>query len=240
MHDERLLAAAKRAGDFLLLAQLPEPQAAWAQQYNRDMEPVWARKFEPPAVCSLESLGALKTLLLVWAATGDEKYRQPHAAALAWLERSKLSDGKWARYYELGTNTPLYCKRDTYEITHDDGDLPTHYGFKIDGMGEDIEKLKAEMALSREALVHRNALPTEPKKWVSRAKGVASKVVKAMQSQTSKGYWSVSDMIDAGEFVKHMEAMCWYVQAAREGGALFDALRQAESPSKSVKSESSR
>ena len=41
--DERYLAAAQRGGDFLLQAQLPEPQPGWAQQYNRAMEPAWAR-----------------------------------------------------------------------------------------------------------------------------------------------------------------------------------------------------
>ncbi|MCS6861261.1 MAG: pectate lyase, partial [Abditibacteriales bacterium] len=46
------LEAAKKGGDFILLAQLPTPQAAWAQQYNFNMEPTWARRFEPPAVCA--------------------------------------------------------------------------------------------------------------------------------------------------------------------------------------------
>ena len=39
--------ALAKLGDFLILAQMPEPQPAWAQQYNYDMQPVWARKFEP-------------------------------------------------------------------------------------------------------------------------------------------------------------------------------------------------
>ena len=66
--DERYLKAAKRAGDFLLLAQLPEPQPAWAQQYNFEMEPAWARKFEPPSVCSLESVGTMNALFDLWVA----------------------------------------------------------------------------------------------------------------------------------------------------------------------------
>ncbi len=46
--DDKCLAAIRRLGDFLLLAQMPEPQPAWAQQYHYDMQPAWARKFEPP------------------------------------------------------------------------------------------------------------------------------------------------------------------------------------------------
>lgn len=50
-------AAALRGADFLLLAQLPEPQPAWAQQYTPQLEPGWARAFEPPSVCTGESVG---------------------------------------------------------------------------------------------------------------------------------------------------------------------------------------
>jgi len=39
-NNERYLASALRAGDFLLLAQMPDPQLAWAQQYDPNMHPV--------------------------------------------------------------------------------------------------------------------------------------------------------------------------------------------------------
>ena len=42
--DDRYRAAALRAADFLLLAQMPEPQPAWAQQYDENMHPCWARQ----------------------------------------------------------------------------------------------------------------------------------------------------------------------------------------------------
>jgi hypothetical protein len=40
--DDRSLNVVKRLGDFLLLAQMPEPQPGWAQQYNYDIHPIWA------------------------------------------------------------------------------------------------------------------------------------------------------------------------------------------------------
>jgi len=52
--DARYRKAALKGADFLLLAQMPEPQPAWSQQYNVEMQPVWARKFEPPAVSGSE------------------------------------------------------------------------------------------------------------------------------------------------------------------------------------------
>src|SRR5262249_15782983 len=73
-HEARYLAAAKRGGDFLLLAQMPEPQPAWAQQYDADMHPAWARKFEPPAVTGGESQSAMRTLLSLYRETGEAKY----------------------------------------------------------------------------------------------------------------------------------------------------------------------
>src|SRR5688572_18450003 len=123
------LAAAKRAGDFILLAQLPAPQRAWAQQYNFHMEPAWARRFEPPSVCSGESAGLLRILLDLHAATGDKKYLEPLPSAIDWLKRSQIAPERWARFYELESNKPLYFTRD-YRLVYTDDDLPTHYGFQ--------------------------------------------------------------------------------------------------------------
>ncbi len=77
--DERYLAALKKLGEFFLLAQMPEPQPVWAQQYDREMHPVWARKFEPPSVTGYESIGAMQVLHQLWVLTGDDKYLKPLA-----------------------------------------------------------------------------------------------------------------------------------------------------------------
>lgn len=130
-----------RGGDFLLLAQMPEPQPAWAQQYNAQMEPAWARRFEPPSVTGGESQRILSTLISIYRHTGDRKYLEPIPRAIAYLRRSLLPDGRLARFYELKTNRPLYLVRDTYELTYDDSNLPTHYGFKV---GSKLDAIEAE------------------------------------------------------------------------------------------------
>jgi hypothetical protein len=127
---ERCRAAGVRAGDFILLAQLPEPQPAWAQQYDFEMHPAWARKFEPPAVTGGESQGILEVLLRLYRRTADRRYLEPVPRALAYFERSRLPDGRLARFYELGSNRPLYLTRD-YRVVYEDTDLPTHYSFKV-------------------------------------------------------------------------------------------------------------
>ena len=126
--DERYRAAALKGGDFMLLAQMPEPQPAWAQQYNRDMHPVWARKFEPPAVTGGESQGVMRSLIALARRTGEKRYLEPIPKAIAYLRASALPDGRLARFYELKTNTPLYFTKD-YQLTYESDDMPTHYSF---------------------------------------------------------------------------------------------------------------
>ncbi|AMV22276.1 pectate lyase [Planctomyces sp. SH-PL14] len=137
--DDKCLAAIRRLGDFLILAQMPEPQPAWAQQYHYDMQPAWARKFEPPAVTGNESQDVLETLIEIYRLTGDKKYLAPIPAALKYLNGSLLPDGQLARFYELKTNRPLYMTS-KYELTYDDSDVPTHYGWKIKSRLASIEK----------------------------------------------------------------------------------------------------
>jgi len=139
---ERYLQALRKLGDFLLLAQMPEPQPAWAQQYNYEMKPIWARKFEPPAISGDETQEALETLMKIFRATGDRKYLEPIPRALKWLRRSRLPDGRLARYYELKSNRPLYMSRrgDTYSLTYDDSNQPSHYGWKTDCRLEELKK----------------------------------------------------------------------------------------------------
>ncbi|MCE2448642.1 MAG: pectic acid lyase [Candidatus Latescibacteria bacterium] len=69
--DERWRRAAERGGDFIILAQMPDPQPAWAQQYNLAMEPAWARRFEPPAITGGESFGVMQILLELYLAYGE-------------------------------------------------------------------------------------------------------------------------------------------------------------------------
>ncbi len=139
-NDQRFMTALKRLGNFLILAQMPNPQPAWAQQYNYEMKPIWARKFEPPAVSGDESQEVIETLMEIYCITKERKYLEPIPLALDYLKRSLLADGRLARYYELRTNRPLYMFRrgDVYTLTYDDSKLPKHYGWKIDSRLDEI------------------------------------------------------------------------------------------------------
>jgi len=163
--DDRYLAALRRLADFLLLAQMPEPQPGWAQQYNYAMQPIWARRFEPPGVSGDESQEVLETLMRVYEITGESRYLEPIPKALAWLRRSQLPDGQIARYYELKTNRPLYMSRRgrDYSLTYDDSDLPAHYGWKTAARLDEIEATYRKLVSSAERSVTSGVVrPTPP------------------------------------------------------------------------------
>ncbi|MBN2507531.1 MAG: polysaccharide lyase [Verrucomicrobia bacterium] len=157
----RCRAAAEKAGDFLVRAQMPEPQPAWAQQYDVAMHPAWARKFEPPAVTGGESQAAMRTLLQLCRETGRRRYLEPIPSAIQYLRRSRLPDGRLARFYELRTNRPLYFTTD-YQLTYDDRDLPTHYAFKV---SDGTDAIAREHERTRQLLTQPHApspTPTPP------------------------------------------------------------------------------
>lgn len=140
--DDKYLASAKKAGEFFLLAQMPEPQPAWAQQYDKDMHPVWSRAFEPSSITSRESETTMEALLMLSRATGDKKWLAPIPKAGAYLKKSLLPDGKIARFYELQTNRPIYFQRKKGgggdEMTYDGSNPADHYGFINDPILDDI------------------------------------------------------------------------------------------------------
>jgi PelA/Pel-15E family pectate lyase len=177
--DEKYLSALKKLGDFLLLAQMPEPQPCWAQQYNYEMQPIWARKFEPPGVSGDETQEILETLMKIAHLTKDRKYLEPIPPAAKWLKRSLLPNGQLARYYELKTNRPLYMTRqgDRYSLTYDDSNLPAHYGWKTDSRLAELGKQFAR--------VRKNESPTDP----ASSRQLIQQAKQVIESLDPQGRW---------------------------------------------------
>lgn len=114
--DERYLEAALRGVDWMLAAQGPEGQAAWAEQYGMDMLPAWARTHEPAGYMPRQTTEVCRQLMDFYVLTGDRRYIDAVGRAIDWLEKSKISiesNGRYhfARYYEVGTNKPIYQHR---------------------------------------------------------------------------------------------------------------------------------
>lgn len=214
--NRKYLESAMKGGDFLILAQMPDPQPAWAQQYNFQMEPAWARRFEPPAIASAESADAVQTLIELYLATGDERYLRPVPKALDWFKRSRLPNGLWARFYELKTNRPLYIT-DQYELTYNPGKrMKGNYAFEdsfgIPKLFTLFEELKRK---GREKLlVERNRKPT-PQESARKAKELESKVKQIITSMDSQGRWVENDRINTRTFIRNLETLSDYIAAVR-------------------------
>ena len=215
---EKARAAAMKAGDFLILAQMPDPQPGWAQQYNAEMHPDWARKFEPPSITAGESQGALRTLLKLYQRTGDQKYLKPIPTALDYLRKSRLAGGGLARFYELKSNKPLFFTRD-YLLTYDDRDVPTHYAFKIKDDTESIAR-DFESAQKQGTNTMKRVAPTAQPMTESMLKEVAALVA----SQDERGRWveegklkskpsePAGKIIRSATFIRNVELLSRYLK----------------------------
>ncbi len=110
--NEEYLEAARRGGDFFIVAQGPTESPAWSEQYDRNNQPAWARTHEPPAYGTRQTAHTLEMLMKLYLFTGDRRYLRPVPATLIWMESSKikvLENGQYemARYYHPQTNLPI-------------------------------------------------------------------------------------------------------------------------------------
>ncbi len=208
--DSRFLAAAKRGGEFLIAAQLPEPQPAWAQQYNYEMQPAWARAFEPPAVCAGESGGVVRTLGRLYLETGEEKFLQPIPAFIAWLQRSQLAPERWARLYELETNKPIYGDRDGaihYTLEEISAERRRGYAWQGDfNLPETVEWYERLRRDGREKMLwaeERRDRPSRPS---------VGSVTGILRRQEASGRWLSSSAINLRQYVANLETLAAYLQ----------------------------
>ena len=115
----------------------------WAQQHNEvDLSPAWARAFEPPSICNGESAGVILFLMslnnpskeIIVAIQSAVKWFEDSKITgirvniikapplesqwrTSTIDRVVVSDSTalpiWTRYYELGTDKPLFCDRNS-------------------------------------------------------------------------------------------------------------------------------
>ncbi|MHA1681797.1 MAG: pectate lyase [Promethearchaeota archaeon] len=126
--DVKYLQAVERGARFLIRVQgngrgANALQMAWAQQYDND-QPAWARAFEPPAFCSLQTGSAIQMLMETYLYTENETYLEPIPAAINWLTDSNTTvediwenpgSFVWSRLYEPVTNRLIVGNRNNQE-----------------------------------------------------------------------------------------------------------------------------
>ncbi len=131
-------AALVRGIEVILRTQIRQDGklTAWCAQYDeKTLEPAWARKYEPPSLSGHESVGI--TRFLMGIDSPSPEVLAAIEAAVAWLRSAAITgvrvedfqnaDGRkdrrvvadasapllWARFYELGTQRPMFLGRDS-------------------------------------------------------------------------------------------------------------------------------
>ena len=213
--DERYLESAKRGGDFIIASQLPEPQAGWAQQYDYDMKPAPARWFEPAAVNGAVTPRNIRTLIELYLETGEEKYLKPIPAAIDWLESSKLKNGHWARFYELGTNKPIYVNTDG-KIVYEFVNIRPGYSWTGNYASSAIRLYKKIKKMGREKYLAERNTPLTDKSRRRRSADLEPRVRNVIAKQDAQGRWIDDGKILCSTFIQNVQLLSDYIALARD------------------------
>jgi len=163
----RAAAAVAKGIECILRTQVKQKdrRTAWCAQHDeKTLQPAWARKYEPPSLSGSESVGIVRFLMAI-----EKPSPEVIAAvegAVAWfakvkltglrLEKARDASGRsdrrvtadtsasplWARFYELGTDRPLFLDRDSVphydysEITRERRTGYAYYGSWPDSLLE--------------------------------------------------------------------------------------------------------
>lgn len=149
-------------------------RTAWCAQHDAStLKPAWARNFEPPSLSGFESVEIVRFLMQIRNPSQDVVIAV--VSALEWMDqvrirgmhyetfemedgqidRRLLPDGNapdlWARFYELGSNRPVYFGRDRilrYNIADIERERRVGYAY----IGRWADKLFKEANVWRESM----------------------------------------------------------------------------------------
>ena len=204
-----LLAAARKGGDFIILSQGQPPQAGWAQQYDRNLKPAWARKYEPPAICSAVTARNIRTLIDLYRYTDDEIYLKTIPNAITWLDSSTIGSNLWARFYEIGNNRPIYGDRDGlihYDYDELSEERKKGYAWRAD-FGSGVKDLYLRV----------RAVDIDGETPIATADPSPAQIAQVediIQRQDAQGRW-VGDKLYIRDFVRNINALCVYLERVK-------------------------
>ena len=104
--NEEYLTAALRGADFIIISQTPEPYAGWAQQYDMDLKPAWARTHEPSGLMARVAKRLIPYLEKSYLMTGDRRYLSPIPRSLSWL-KTTIEEVRYV-YFDPDTNEKTF------------------------------------------------------------------------------------------------------------------------------------
>ena len=143
--DERRRAAAAKAVekgiDVILKTQVivNGKRTVWCAQHDEvTLAPTSARKYEVASLSGGESVEIVRFLMSI--KKPSPAVVEAIESAVKWFEKSQLKDSEgkptWARFYEIGTNRPIFVGRDgvvKYDVNQIDDERRTGYAWYVDG-----------------------------------------------------------------------------------------------------------
>jgi PelA/Pel-15E family pectate lyase len=172
----RAAAAVARGIDCILRTQIKQngKLTVWCAQHDETtLEPAWGRNYEPPTLSGGESVGIVRFLMeieqptpeIIAAIKGAVAWFEAVAILGVRLEEFTGADGKrdkravadpaaepvWARFYELGTNRPVFTGRDKvlrYAISEIEHERRNGYSYYVTSpailIGRDYPRWRTE------------------------------------------------------------------------------------------------
>lgn len=143
-------------------------RTVWAAQHDeKTLAPAPARKFEPVSLTGSESVGIVRFLMGI--ERPSEQVTEAIKAAVAWFEKTKITGIRyveradaskihgfdrvvvkdqnagplWARFYEIGTNRPIFIGRDArvrYDVAEIEDERRNSYSWYVDEPAELLDK----------------------------------------------------------------------------------------------------
>ncbi len=226
--DSTYLESALLGGDFIVASQIDPPQEGWAQQYDADLNPAWARSFEPAAVCPAVTGRNIRTLVQLYLETGEERFMECIPSAIGWLERSRIpapvgfrdvrgpiADGLWARFYELGTNTPVFGDRDR-KVHYVYGEISEErkcgYGWYGNYGTRAIDLYNAVLSAGREGYIaSRDAAPADQARR-EQALAMEPDIRAIVSALDEEGRWVKDGWISMRTYVRNIDTLREYLR----------------------------
>jgi PelA/Pel-15E family pectate lyase len=172
----RSAAAVSRGIDCILRTQIKQngKLTAWCAQHDETtLEPAWARNYEPPSLSGGESVGIVRFLIEIEQPTPE--IVAAVSGAVTWFESVKIHGARleeftgadvkrdkrvvadptaeplWARFYQLGTNRPVFTGRDKvihYAISEIEHERRNGYSYYVTSpaslLGRDYPRWRAK------------------------------------------------------------------------------------------------
>jgi len=235
---EIYLKSIQNAGWFLFISQQPPPQTGWAQQYNAYLQPAWARDFEPASLSPMVTLNNIITLIDLYLYTEKTKHLNLIPDALQWIEETRLPNGKWPRFVEIGTNKPLYYDNGRIRVNSFEElslDRRTGYAYEIE-LEDNLEavsaKFKKVQEIGAKRFLEEKDLPLTNTELVNELELIKPQIMEIIKSQDAEGRWItkndpyrkeilrtkwngeyiIKDRVKSSTFNVNVNMLCYYLE----------------------------